>query len=190
MNRTACWTVEEYLELQTNQLIEFTDGFLEMLPSPDEIHVLVHAFIRTSICHFIKIRGNGVVMYAPFKVRVSPAAFREPDVCVLLDKNDPRRGRKYWGGADLVIEVVSPGGESRDYVDKRSDYAAGNIPKYWIVDPAKKEVLILRLSQGAYVVQGPLRPERLPNQPRCPAFGSTWPPVSRRPNRRRRMMSR
>src|SRR5687768_13486218 len=32
------WTVERYLALDTNRLIEFTDGFLEVLPMPEEIH--------------------------------------------------------------------------------------------------------------------------------------------------------
>ena len=29
------WTVEEYLKLDTNRLIEYTDGFLEFLPMPE-----------------------------------------------------------------------------------------------------------------------------------------------------------
>jgi Uma2 family endonuclease len=108
------WTVEQYLELDTNRLIEFTDGFLEVLPMPEEIHSFVQRFIFTIVEAFLAARGRGVAHYAPFKVRVRPTAFREPDVCVLLEPNDRRRGRKYWAGADFVIEVVSPGGETRD----------------------------------------------------------------------------
>jgi Uma2 family endonuclease len=83
-------------------------------------------------------------------VRVRPTAFREPDVCLLLDPADPRRGRKYWAGADFVIEVVSPGGETRDYLEKRGDYADARIPEYWIVDPWKNELVLLRLANGSY----------------------------------------
>jgi Uma2 family endonuclease len=65
------------------------------------------------------------------------------------------------GGADLVIEVVSPGGESRDYYDKRSEYADAKIPEYWIVDPSKHELLVLRFADGEYIVRGILRPGQI-----------------------------
>lgn len=152
------WTVERYLELDTNRLIEFTNGFIEVLPMPEEIHSFVQRFIFAAVEAFLAGRGKGVAHYAPFKVRVRPAAFREPDVCILTDEADPRRGRKYWAGADVVIEVVSPGGETRDYYDKRSDYADAKIPEYWIVDPAKRELLVFQLSDREYVVRGILRP--------------------------------
>lgn len=152
------WTVDEYLKLDTNRLIEFTDGFIDVLPMPEEIHSFVQRFIFAAVEAFLAARGKGVAHYAPFKVRLKPDAFREPDVCVLSDANDPRRGREYWAGADLVIEVVSPGGETRDYFDKRSDYADAKIPEYWIVDPAKQEVLVLRLAPLEYDVGGIARP--------------------------------
>ncbi len=34
----------------------------------------------------------------------------------------------------LIVEVVSPKQENRDYRHKRSEYAAQPIPEYWIVD--------------------------------------------------------
>ena len=55
----------------------------------------------------------------------------------------------------LVIEVVSPGNESkdnykRDYQDKRDQYAAIAIPEYWIVDPDRAWVIVGTLVSGAY----------------------------------------
>jgi Uma2 family endonuclease len=152
------WSVEDYLKLDTNRLIEFTDGFLEFLPMPEEIHWFVQQFIFATVDAFLRARGKGTARYAPFKVRVGERAFREPDVCILLDENDPRRARKYWGGADLVIEVVSPDGEQRDYVEKRGDYAAAKVNEYWIVDPMKQEFLVLRLVGQQYVQHGSFRP--------------------------------
>jgi Uma2 family endonuclease len=165
------WTVEQYLELDTNRLIEFTDGFLEVLPMPEEVHSFVQRFIFAAVEAFLATRGRGVAHYAPFKVQVRSAAFREPDVCVLLDPGDPRRGRKYWAGADLVIEVVSPGGEARDYLEKRSDYADGQIPEYWIVDPWKKELVLLRLTGGTYSDGEVFRPGQFAESSIAPGFG-------------------
>lgn len=152
------WTVDSYLRLDTNWLIEFTDGFLDVLPMPEEIHFYVQRFIFAAVEAFLATRRKGVAHVAPFKIRIRSDAFREPDVCILIDEADPRRGRKYWGGADMVIEVVSPGGEIRDYYEKRSDYADAGIPEYWIVDPFKKELLVLRLTDAEYAVHAMLRP--------------------------------
>ena len=37
------WTADEYLALDTNHLIEFSDGVLEVLPMPTEQHQLIVA---------------------------------------------------------------------------------------------------------------------------------------------------
>jgi Uma2 family endonuclease len=39
------WTEEEYLALDTGQLIELADGCLELLPMPTILHQLVVAFL-------------------------------------------------------------------------------------------------------------------------------------------------
>jgi len=58
----------------------------------------------------------------------------------------------------LVVEVVSPGTESkdnykRDYLEKRDQYAAIAIPEYWIVDPAREWVMVGTLTDGCYEFQ-------------------------------------
>ncbi|MGD1950769.1 MAG: Uma2 family endonuclease [Leptolyngbyaceae cyanobacterium] len=52
----------------------------------------------------------------------------------------------------LVVEVVSPGAENhrRDYVDKRNQYEWRGILEYWIVDPVKRQVTVLSLSENGY----------------------------------------
>ncbi|MCP4699579.1 MAG: Uma2 family endonuclease [Gammaproteobacteria bacterium] len=57
------------------------------------------------------------------------------------------------GAADLVIEVVLPAHANRDRVEKRRYYEAGGVPEYWIVDPERKEVELLRLTDGRYQPQ-------------------------------------
>ena len=50
----------------------------------------------------------------------------------------------------LVVEVVSPSQEKRDYRYKRSEYAARGIAEYWIVDPIARQVTILEWVEGLY----------------------------------------
>jgi Uma2 family endonuclease len=49
-------------------------------------------------------------------------------------------------------EVVSPGRTnwSRDYIDKRAQYAALGVPEYWLIDPADQTVTVLSLAGDNY----------------------------------------
>ena len=52
----------------------------------------------------------------------------------------------------LVIEVISPSTKNIDYPAKRTEYAARDIPEYWIVDPLEAKVSVLINSDGWYDV--------------------------------------
>jgi len=52
----------------------------------------------------------------------------------------------------LVIEVISPSTKNVDYRAKRTEYAARDIPEYWIVDPIEAKVSVLINSDGWYDV--------------------------------------
>jgi Uma2 family endonuclease len=94
---------------------------------------------------------------APLRLRLRERVYREPDLLLLLDASDPRRRDRYWLGADLVVEVVSPDDPARDLVQKRRDYATVGIPEYWIVNPLDATIAVLRLREGAYVEHGVFR---------------------------------
>jgi Uma2 family endonuclease len=97
---------------------------------------------------------GGKVLVAPLRLRIRPRKFREPDLLLLCDAKDPRRQDRYWRGADLVLEVVSPERPEYDLIEKRRDYAELGIPEYWIVDPQAETITVLRLEGGAYGEHG------------------------------------
>jgi Uma2 family endonuclease len=148
------WSDEDYLMLskRTNRLVELTDGFIEELPVPTDKHQAIADFLFSLLKIFVGRAGR--VRYAPLRLRIRPRKFREPDILLLLDARDPRRSDKFWSGADLVVEVVSPDKPERDRVEKRLDYAEGGIPEYWIVDPAAETITVLRLEGNAYAEHG------------------------------------
>jgi Uma2 family endonuclease len=152
------WTAREYIELESNKLIEFTNGFLEFLPMPTEIHLELQKFILAAVEAVLAKRGRGKANFAPFKMKVDHKRYREPDVLVLLDENDPRRGNKFWSGADLVFEIVSPDNPERDYWKKRVDYADAGVKEYWIVDPMLRKVTLLSLQNDKLLVIGEFTP--------------------------------
>ena len=149
------WTEEQYLRLtdQTNHFVEFTEGYVEVLPMPTRKHQAISRFLFLALLTCVQ-RLGGTVFYAPLRVRVAPGRFREPDLVLLLDVNDPRNQNAFWLGADLVVEIVSPDHVERDTVLKRTDYAAAGIPEYWIVNPVEETITVLQLEGSSYVAHG------------------------------------
>jgi Uma2 family endonuclease len=76
---------------------------------------------------------------------------RHPDVAVY--KLPPTEDEDNWATwvPEIVIEVVSPSSEHRDYVEKRAEYLAFGVREYWIVNADRAEVLVLRRSGGRWV---------------------------------------
>jgi Uma2 family endonuclease len=149
------WTAEQYLLLtdQTNHLIEFTEGYIEVLPMPTENHQAMLEFLFLALRAFIEQFG-GKVRFAPLRVQIRAEKFREPDILLVRDASDPRRQNRYWLGADLVAEIVSPDSPERDTKEKRADYAEAGIPEYWIVNPENETVTVLSLEAEGYIEHG------------------------------------
>ena len=151
----GAWSDEAYLWLtdHTNRLIEFSDGCVQELPMPTSIHQLVLAFLFRLFDDYLIPRG-GVVAFSALRLRIRPGKFREPDLLLLLSRKDPRFQNRFWLGADLVVEVVSPDDPDRDLVEKRADYAEAGISEYWIADPRDATITVLALRGDAYVEHG------------------------------------
>lgn len=146
------WLDADYLWLTdcSRHLVEFTDGYLEILPMPTRGHQRMVAFLYSTVQTFLKPAG-GEALFAPLRLQVRPGKFREPDLVALRSASDVRSGDRFWTGADVVLEVVSPDNPERDRVQKRQDYAEAGIPEYWIADPAAETIHVLRLEAGGYV---------------------------------------
>jgi Uma2 family endonuclease len=134
-------------------LIEFTDGYVEVLPMPTDNHQSILLFLYEYFVAFLRPLG-GKVLVAPLRVRIRARKFREPDLVLVRDAKDPRRQNRYWHGADLALEVVSADKPARDLVEKRGDYAEAGIPEYWIVNPETETITVLWLDDSAYAEHG------------------------------------
>ncbi len=149
----GAWSEEEYLRLDTNQLVEFSNGYIEVLPMPSDRHQAIVGFLFVLFRKLADATG-GIVRMAPLRLRLYPNKIREPDLLFINSASDPRRQEAYWTGADLVVEVVSPDDRERDLVVKRQEYAQAGIPEYWIVDPQAETITVLKLESDRYVEHG------------------------------------
>ncbi len=75
---------------------------------------------------------------------------RHPDLAVY--KSLPPSDEDIWAIwiPDIAIEVISPGSEYRDYVEKREEYWKFGVREYWIIDAYRRELLVLRRGGGEW----------------------------------------
>jgi Uma2 family endonuclease len=156
------WSEGDYLWLtnHTNRLVEFSDGYIEVLAMPTDEHQRIVLFLYRMLYDFIATYTSGIVLVAPLRLRLKSGKYREPDIIVLLSQADSRRENQYWNGADLVMEIVSPDDPDRDLVTKREEYAQIGIPEYWIVNPQKETITVLRLQGQSYIEYGEFEREQ------------------------------
>jgi Uma2 family endonuclease len=147
------WSEEEYLALDTNRLVEFSHGYIEVLEMPTQRQQSIVLLLTRLLLEFVMARDLGTVLFAGLRVRLWPGKFREPDVMFMAKGHDERRNDDYWEGADLVMEVASSNREL-DLVKKRREYAKAGIPEYWIVDMQKETITVLQLDGARYRTHG------------------------------------
>jgi Uma2 family endonuclease len=158
------WTEFEYFNLDRFcdgiPRIELSNGRLEVLPMPTQIHQLITFYLAKLLDAFAAAHAPGVVLPSGMRLRLRSGKFRDVDVCYMKAENAHRRHTRFWEGADLVMEVVSGDANDvkRDWENKVRDYARTGIPEYWIVDPEKKVIRVLTLHGKSYKVHGDFGP--------------------------------
>jgi Uma2 family endonuclease len=150
------WSEEEYFALDTNHLVEYSDGFLEFLPMPTIFHQLILQFLFKHLEAFVVANQSGTVIVSGYKVRLRTRRYREPDIIFIKSAHRSAITKQYCKKADLVIEVVSEKNRPHDIKKKRIEYAEAGIPEYWIVDPEQGLITVLALKpkQKVYVEFG------------------------------------
>jgi Uma2 family endonuclease len=68
---------------------------------------------------------------------------RHPDQAIYLRPYP--KGPDLWArwAPDLAVEVVSQGGEDRDYILKREEYLVAGVREYWILDLVLRRLMVL-----------------------------------------------
>lgn len=73
---------------------------------------------------------------------------------IICDKNK-LDGKRCNGAPDFIIEIVSPGNPSDDYVKKLYYYKKYGVREYWIVDPSRRIVTVNYFEADSISVQYP-----------------------------------
>jgi Uma2 family endonuclease len=156
-------SLEEYLTYDdgTETRYELVDGVLVAMGTESTINTEIAVFL-ISLFMSLGIPHYRLGFKQKIEVESNYASARDPDLIVHTKESKLAiKGRKEAclflnePNPMVVIEVVSPGTEStenyqRDYKQKPKEYAGRGIPEMWLIDPARKVVLMLTLVDGDY----------------------------------------
>ncbi len=151
-------TLAEYIDFDdgTDTRYELVDGYLSSMPTESDLNDRIASFLYA---YFLKfgIPYNRLSMKVQIAVSGKLANARQPDLTLLSAESAVAlEGAKHrlithdMPPPALVVEVVSPQQEDRDYRYKRTEYAGRHIPEYWIVDPLAQKVTVLAWVNGLY----------------------------------------
>jgi Uma2 family endonuclease len=135
---------------ETNQPHELWDGALIMSPTPSFFHQEVAFRFHRALHDWVATHKLGKAIGAPIDMVLSPHRAVQPDVAFIAQARLAIVQRIIMGPADLVAEIVSLQGRSRDRIEKRDLYEQHGVKEYWIIDPEAQTVEVLALTNGRY----------------------------------------
>ena len=150
-------SLEQYESLPEDVRAEIFDGQIYYMASPSQDHQTILTELLVSIRNYLREKGGRCQVFpAPFDVKLSdhPLTIVQPDIIIVCDK-DKLDGKRCNGAPDFIIEIVSPGNPSDDYIRKLYYYKNAGVREYWIVDPRRKTVSVNYFDGNIVSVQYP-----------------------------------
>jgi Uma2 family endonuclease len=134
--------LEERRRLGIDGRDEVWDGVIHMVPPASVPHNRVITRLIGALASIAA--RHGLELLTVTGVYDHDQNYRVPDLSIGRTVNASHRG---WETAELVIEVLSPGDESRD---KLPFFAKLGIREVWLVDPVSLVIELLVLHGGTY----------------------------------------
>ncbi len=145
------WTLDELHALPNDgNKYEVIRGELFVTPAPTTTHENVSVRLTRILDRYVEGEGLGFV-YRPRAVLQFEDSEVEPDLMV---RHEPPDGSP-WDTApipSLIVEVFSPRTKRRDEHQKRDLYMDAGVGEYWMVDPVKRAIIVIRRGQTNVVV--------------------------------------
>jgi len=152
-DHSLTYTYADYYKWKFEERLELLRGKIFKLAAPNLAHMQVAGNLFYNLHGYLK--GKACMAFiAPFDIRL-PVKNRkrddeittvvQPDVGVVCDPSKID-DRGICGAPDLVVEVLSPGNFRKDIKDKYEVYEEAGVIEYWIVNPAKRNVMAFCLN--------------------------------------------
>ncbi len=157
LDLNKAYTYADYFKWQFEERVELIKGkIFKMSPAPSNLHQQICSDLHGFLWSFL--RGKPCKVYsAPFDVRLPLKStddkdvftVLQPDVCVVCDKSKLDK-RGCIGAPDIVIEVLSPGNNSKEIISKFEVYEQAGVKEYWVVSPQNQTLVVNTLNAGKY----------------------------------------
>lgn len=147
-------SLEEFRKLSesSEERYEYIDGDIYLLASPKAIHQRVLSELH-GIFHNWFAGKKCRPMFAPFDITLmrSPENINvvQPDLMVICDFEEKINEQGYYMGVPaLIVEVISEGTRSNDFIKKLDLYMSTGVQEYWIMNPLNGEVSVYEFGEG------------------------------------------
>jgi Uma2 family endonuclease len=147
----------EHAKAQEGYLYELSRGIITVSDVPNRSHLLLVGASRDQLQDYKSLHRGRIHFSASgheCKLLIPAlASERHPDLAVFLNAPPPIENDSLWRHwfPELVIEVVSPGSRRRDYEQKPDEYLRLGAKEYWIIDPKKRVMVVMRRVRGRWV---------------------------------------
>lgn len=136
----------DHAEVQEGHCYELGRGVIVVSDVPKKRHLFQVASLRKQLMSSdFAHAGKTQVIAGGSECKIMVVGYeseRHPNLALYMTL-PPEEGKLFWFTwiPELVIEVVSPGSELRDYQEKREEYLAFGVREYWVFEAAKREML-------------------------------------------------
>lgn len=142
---SATYSYADYMRFEFEERLELIKGYIfKMRPAPSRIHQKISGRIYVPI--YNALNGHKCEVYsAPFDVRLAKKSVDDkevftvvqPDIVVVCDQAKLDK-RGCIGAPDIVVEILSPGNNKKELINKYEVYEEAGVKEYWIVSSSEK----------------------------------------------------
>ncbi|PNW44823.1 UNVERIFIED_CONTAM: hypothetical protein BEN50_12655 [Euhalothece sp. KZN 001] len=158
-NQSQLFTLEEFLAYDdgSDQRYELVDGELIEMPPETQGNLQIAKYLLFEWAKYLPLQL--IALGTELEVTGKRSSCRIPDLLLhteqslaALPKDRRATITRDMQPPALVVEIVSPGQESRDrdYRYKHTEYAARGITEYWIIDRETQQVTVCLWVNGKY----------------------------------------
>ncbi len=149
-------TYDDYVRLtpSDNGNYELHHGNIIYMPSPTPSHQIFSGNLFTEMNVHVRRHKLGRVMTAPMDTVFTIHDTFQPDILFIAQERLGIIGEKKIEGApDLVVEILSPGNDTKEMAYKKVIYEFSEVREYWLVNLTKKTLTQYENKDGDFYVK-------------------------------------
>ncbi len=144
---SGTYSYAQYLRWEIDERLELIKGKIFAMSAPNRNHQKICGSIFNKLYNYLENQPCEVYV-APFEVRLANPSnpdsrvftVVQPDVCVICDQSKLDE-KGCIGAPDVVVEILSPGNNSKEMRNKYEVYQESGVKEYWVVVPTEKIIL-------------------------------------------------